>query len=239
MGLAAKAEGAEVHGNHGFSAKIEESLQSFFRTGVDGAVGVGEVGANGEQGDLRVEPGADLAKAFKVGRISAVIDTVSGGVRKDVAAELPVDVVEDTGAPVAGGGHGDLQAGDARLTPPGKAANLGEAHGIDQVLDAMGHDDDRCRVRVRPSAERAMRRSVGRLRWSMWAWVTSTRSISGRSGTWIPARRARRRTTSRVAKTGVDQDVLAAHLDEERRVSKEHDAHLVRERCGRAVWAGR
>jgi hypothetical protein len=47
---------------------------SLFGTGVDGAVAVGEVGADGEQCDVGLQAAANLGEAVEVGGVAGVIE---------------------------------------------------------------------------------------------------------------------------------------------------------------------
>ena len=77
-GLAAEAEGAEVHGDHERGAEVDEGLQRLFGAGVDGAVAVGEVGPDGQQGDLRVR-GAGRSRGSRRSRRCRRSGRWSGG----------------------------------------------------------------------------------------------------------------------------------------------------------------
>lgn len=111
-GFATEAEGAEVHGDHRFGAEVEEGLEGFFGAGVNGAVGVREVSADGKEGDLRGEAEANFAKAREVSGVSGVVDAVAGG-GDDVSPEASVDVAEEACAPVFTGGCGDVEVEEA------------------------------------------------------------------------------------------------------------------------------
>ena len=59
-----------MHGNHDLCAEVEKCAESLLGAGVDRTVAVGEIGADGEQGNLGAEPVRDLGKAAEVRRIA-------------------------------------------------------------------------------------------------------------------------------------------------------------------------
>ncbi len=149
-GFAAEAEGAVVHGDHEAGVEVEEGADGLFGAGVDGAVGVGEVGADGEQGDVGVEARADLVKAGEVGGVAGVVEGGAGGLvvvegGDGVAAEVAVGVGEEARAPVLAGGQGDAEAGWLRGgqvdgVPPAEGVDGGEGDAAEEVVDAGGDD---------------------------------------------------------------------------------------------------
>lgn len=64
--FAAETECAVVHGDHDVGIEIDEGAQGLFGAGVNGAVAVGEVGADGEKGDLGVKTPADFCEAAEI-----------------------------------------------------------------------------------------------------------------------------------------------------------------------------
>jgi hypothetical protein len=141
-GFAAETEGAVVHGNHLRGAEIGESADGFLGAGVDGAVAVGEVGADGQQGNLGFQFFADGLEAVEVSSVARVIYGLATAF-DDVSAVAAMGVAKDTRAPVFAGGHSYLEVQDVELLPPREAVDVGEAEALDQVFDAAGDDDFR------------------------------------------------------------------------------------------------
>ena len=61
---------AVVHGDHDVGIEIDEGAQGLFGAGVNGAVAIGEVGADGEQGDLGVKAPADFCEAVEISGVA-------------------------------------------------------------------------------------------------------------------------------------------------------------------------
>src|SRR6185312_13796973 len=119
-GLAAEAEGVVVHGHHGGCAEIEEGAQGFLRAGVDAAIGVGEVSADGQEGNVRMEAAADFMEAVEPGGVTGVVDGGGCGSGDGVAAEAAMRVVEEARAPVLCGSRGDGKRIKRGGLPPGE-----------------------------------------------------------------------------------------------------------------------
>ena len=150
-GLVAEAEGVVVHWDHGLCSEVDEGLERFFGTGVDGAIAVRGIGSDGEQGDVGVEAAGDFLEAGEEGGIAGMVDGGRARGGEDVSAEAAMGIAEFARAPVAGGGGGDGEGGsggggcggrELGGLPPFEGANLGEAEVADEVLDAVGDDGD-------------------------------------------------------------------------------------------------
>jgi len=96
-----------VHGNHDVCLQVQKGPESLFGAGVDGAVAIREVGADGEQGNVGVEAACDLGKAVEVCRVAGVIDRRTGCGCDHIAPEAAMRVVEHARAPMASRRCGD------------------------------------------------------------------------------------------------------------------------------------
>src|SRR5579885_2281854 len=101
--FAAEAERVVVHGNHDFRAHIEKRAQGFLRAGVHGAIAVGQVCPNREEGDVGVKTPTYLGEAIEVSSISGVIDGRPCGTLDNISAETSMSIVEHARSPVTRG----------------------------------------------------------------------------------------------------------------------------------------
>lgn len=233
-GFATEGEGAEVHGDEGAGgAEVEVGLESVFRAGVDGAVAVGEVSTDGQKGDLRLQTAADLAEAVEVGGVARVVEGMTG-TGDAVAAEEAVGVREHAGTPVFGGGEGDFDAGVRAVAatqigglPPFEFGDQAEAELADEIGDALRNDD--LWRDASDFAGLADNFAQGRQVQVVHVRVGEKDGVDGRqvfdaqAGTALSAEE-----DERAGEDGVDEQVAAGDLDQERGVADEGDAEVVR-----------
>lgn len=225
-GFAAQAEGAEVHGNHPFGTGLNEAADGFFGRGVDGAIGVGEVRADGEQGNVWVEASADLGETVEVGGVPGVVDA---GTTNDwshyVAPVFSVHVAEHARSPMLARGHSDLQAKGFQFIPPTEGVESFEAHPFDEVGYAVRDDDFWCRTAK--AAGGADDSTQGGFVEVVHVGVGDEDEIDGRE---VADEDAGAALAAQDYETGgkdwIYKDIFSANLEEEGRVAEKGDAGL-------------
>ena len=108
-GFAAKRKGAIMHGHHVTGAEVAEGSEGFLGIHVNLAAAHGLIGTDGEHGEVNVAVLTDFRKAVKVSAVTAVIDSASGFIANEEAAEATVDIMDHAGTPVFGWSEGDFQ----------------------------------------------------------------------------------------------------------------------------------
>ena len=129
-----------MHRDHCFCTELDKGLEGLFGVHVNIAFGGGVVGTDGEEGDLDVGAVSDFFEAVKIRAISAVENGASG-ILDEEPAEAAVVVVENTGAPVAGGGEGDAEGTVLEGFPRFEFADLVEAEAVNEASDVLGDCD--------------------------------------------------------------------------------------------------
>jgi len=125
-----------VHGNHPARFEVDEGSGSVGGIGVYVAKLLGIVGSDGKQREFRRQAAANLTETVKVSRIASVIDGVLAATQY-VSAIAAVRILDNAGAPVAGGNVRDVESSVAIGVPPLQFDNLFVAKIGDEVEEVM------------------------------------------------------------------------------------------------------